>query len=120
MDELSFLGGILLVGVVVNNGIVLIDRAQQRRREGLPLRAAIAAAGGELRWVQVTRNPGHVYASHRAHVGVGGLSCTRCHGDVASWTRPPAAPDPSLTNMSRCIACHRREGAPTSCGTCHR
>jgi HAE1 family hydrophobic/amphiphilic exporter-1 len=55
LDELSFLGGILLVGVVVNNGIVLIDRAQQRRRDGLPLRAAIAAAGGDrLRPVLMT------------------------------------------------------------------
>jgi len=55
MDELSFLGGILLIGVVVNNGIVLIDRAQQRRREGLPMRAAIVAAGGDrLRPVLMT------------------------------------------------------------------
>ncbi|HEX5136600.1 MAG TPA: efflux RND transporter permease subunit [Planctomycetota bacterium] len=55
MDELSFLGGILLIGVVVNNGIVLIDRAQQRRREGMPMRAAIAAAGSDrLRPVLMT------------------------------------------------------------------
>ncbi|MCK6460875.1 MAG: efflux RND transporter permease subunit, partial [Planctomycetes bacterium] len=55
MDELSFLGGILLIGVVVNNGIVLIDRAQQRRREGMTMRAAIAAAGGDrLRPVLMT------------------------------------------------------------------
>jgi len=45
IDELAFLGCILLVGVVVNNGIVLIDRVQQWRRRGLPMRAAVAAAG---------------------------------------------------------------------------
>jgi HAE1 family hydrophobic/amphiphilic exporter-1 len=45
LDELAVLGCILLVGVVVNNGIVLIDRAQQWRRQGLPLRAAVRAAG---------------------------------------------------------------------------
>ena len=45
IDELAFLGCILLVGVVVNNGIVLIDRVQQWRRRGLPMRAAITAAG---------------------------------------------------------------------------
>ena len=45
LDELAYLGGILLVGVVVNNGIVLIDRVQQWRRAGLPLRPAITAAG---------------------------------------------------------------------------
>ncbi len=45
MDELSWLGAILLVGIVVNNGIVLIDCVQQRRREGLPLKAAVRVAG---------------------------------------------------------------------------
>ncbi len=39
----------------MNNGIVLIDRAQQRRREGLPMRAAIVAAGADrLRPVLMT------------------------------------------------------------------
>ena len=55
IDELAFLGCILLVGVVVNNGIVLIDRVQQWRRRGLPVRAAIAAAGRDrLRPVLMT------------------------------------------------------------------
>ncbi|MHC4957344.1 MAG: efflux RND transporter permease subunit [Planctomycetota bacterium] len=45
IDELAFLGCILLVGIVVNNGIVLVDRVQQWRRRGLPLRPAITAAG---------------------------------------------------------------------------
>jgi len=45
MDELSWLGAILLVGIVVNNGIVLIDCVQQRRRDGLPLKAAVRVAG---------------------------------------------------------------------------
>ena len=43
------------MGVVVNNAIVLIDRVQQRRREGLRTRAAIAAAGRDrLRPVVMT------------------------------------------------------------------
>ncbi len=55
MDEMFFLGAILLVGIVVNNGIVLIDRVQQRRREGLPVGAAIRAAGADrLRPVVMT------------------------------------------------------------------
>jgi HAE1 family hydrophobic/amphiphilic exporter-1 len=55
MDELSFLGFILLVGIVVNNGIVLIDRVQQWRRAGLPLHAAVRAAGRDrLRPVVMT------------------------------------------------------------------
>ena len=45
MDELSLLGAILFVGIVVNNGIVLVDRVQQWRRAGLPLATAIRTAG---------------------------------------------------------------------------
>jgi len=45
MDELAMLGTILLVGIVVNNGIVLVDRVQQYRRTGMPLRPAVLAAG---------------------------------------------------------------------------
>ena len=45
LDPLAMLGTILLVGIVVNNGIVLVDRVQQWRRMGLPLRPAVLAAG---------------------------------------------------------------------------
>jgi len=80
----------------------------------------LAAAGSGVRWTQITRNPGHVYAPHRAHVGIAKLACAECHGDVATWTRPPTQPVQRLRRMSECIACHRARGAPTWCGTCHR
>ncbi len=55
IDELAYLGFILLAGVVVNNGIVLVDRVQQLRRAGMPLRAAVVAAGRDrLRPVLMT------------------------------------------------------------------
>ena len=41
----SLVGVIALTGVVVNNGIVLIDYANQLRARGLPLREAVAQAG---------------------------------------------------------------------------
>lgn len=41
----SFLGAIVLVGIVVNNAIVLVDTANLLRREGLELREALVAAG---------------------------------------------------------------------------
>jgi hypothetical protein len=78
------------------------------------------AKAGPFRWIQVTRNPGHVYAPHRAHVGIAKLSCTECHGDVASWRAPPTQPIQRLIRMNECISCHRSSGAPTTCGTCHR
>lgn len=81
---------------------------------------AAAAAGGPFRWIQVTRNPGHVYFSHRAHVSQARMGCADCHGEVSRWTRPPTAPVADLTNMQRCIACHREHSAPTDCATCHQ
>lgn len=52
----SFLGTIVLVGVVVNNAIVLVDTANQLRRdEGVPLREAIVlAARRRLRPILMT------------------------------------------------------------------
>ncbi|MBN1409721.1 MAG: efflux RND transporter permease subunit [Spirochaetales bacterium] len=42
---LAFLGGILLVGIVVNNGIVLIDYMNQLQKRGVPLMKAIIRGG---------------------------------------------------------------------------
>jgi len=41
MDFLGVVGGVLLVGVVVNNGIVLIDAVSQLRRDGMERRTAV-------------------------------------------------------------------------------
>lgn len=42
---LAFLGAILLVGIVVNNAIVLIDYINQLRKAGVPLKTAIVKGG---------------------------------------------------------------------------
>jgi len=44
MDVSAMIGGIMLVGIVVNNGIVMVDAANQLRQEGLDRIAAIAQA----------------------------------------------------------------------------
>ena len=41
----AFLGSIVLVGIAVNNAIVLIDAANQLREQGLEVRVAILEAG---------------------------------------------------------------------------
>lgn len=96
----------------------------QLGERGLPnereARVRQLAAAGTVRWVQVTRNPGHVYAPHRAHVGIAKLPCEECHGDVAAWTAPPIEPVDRLVRMTECIACHRSHRASTWCGACHR
>jgi hypothetical protein len=79
----------------------------------------LAGEGAKIRWNRVTRNEGHVYFSHRVHVSLAKMSCTRCHGDVRRWKAPPTEPNPRLTSMSRCMDCHRRKGASNRCSACH-
>jgi multidrug efflux pump subunit AcrB len=45
LDVSSLLGAILLVGLVVKNGILLLDYAEEQRRAGAPLDEALASAG---------------------------------------------------------------------------
>ena len=45
LSVIVFIGLILLAGIAVNNAIVLVDRINQKRREGLELAAAILEAG---------------------------------------------------------------------------
>jgi hypothetical protein len=67
-------------------------------------------------WVRVHRMPDHVGFVHEAHIQRG-FPCSTCHGDVgdmgvARQVRP--------LNMGDCVDCHRQNGAPTECATCHR
>ena len=55
MDMLGMIGGMLLVGVVVNNGIVLIDYANRLRREGYDRTTALLhAAEHRFRPIAIT------------------------------------------------------------------
>ena len=54
-EVMAMIGGVILVGVVVNNGIVLIDRVQVLRREGLDRnQAVLEAASTRLRPILMT------------------------------------------------------------------
>jgi hypothetical protein len=107
-------------------GLPSLDRCLQchmKQQSDRPEEQAVrilAARGGPIAFEQVTRNPGNVYFSHRAHIVLGKLQCAQCHGDVTSWTAPPEHPDTRLLNMDGCIDCHRQNGAPTACRTCHK
>jgi len=51
----SFIGSIMLVGIVVNNAILIVDRARQLRQEGLSVHDAVITAGQQrLRPVLMT------------------------------------------------------------------
>src|SRR5699024_4564629 len=47
LNILSAIGVIMLVGIVLNNGILLIDRVRQLRNDGLNVNAAMIEAGKE-------------------------------------------------------------------------
>lgn len=47
VDTTAMIGLFILIGIAVNNGIMLIDRAIQLRAAGLPRDAALAAAGAD-------------------------------------------------------------------------
>lgn len=80
---------------------------------------AYAEAGEEIPWVRLFRVPGHVYYSHRRHVGIAKLDCTNCHGDIGTSTAPPST-RPRQLDMDDCIDCHSRENASTDCTSCHK
>jgi len=47
LSVIAAIGAIMLAGIVVNNGIVLVDRINQLRRRGLALTEAVQGAGSE-------------------------------------------------------------------------
>jgi cytochrome c553 len=57
-----------------------------------------------VEWVRIHNLPDHVFFSHAQHVGVAGLDCAKCHGDVASMDVVKQVSDLS---MGWCINCHR-------------
>lgn len=80
---------------------------------------ALAVAGKEFQWTQLTRLSPHVYFSHRRHVGVAKLDCSLCHGPVEKASFPPRRALRAMT-MDTCIECHQKSGARTDCNDCHR
>lgn len=80
---------------------------------------ALAAAGKELIWIQLSRVPPHVYFSHRRHVAVAKLDCATCHGPIEKATVPPRRPFQILT-MDTCTQCHEKSRAGADCNDCHR
>lgn len=78
-----------------------------------------AAKGQQIPWGRVYEVPGHVYFSHRRHVGLGGLQCVQCHGAVADSSMPVTVAALPIS-MDRCVGCHTQKGANNDCDACHR
>jgi hypothetical protein len=82
------------------------------------------ATQGTIDWVRVHRVPDHVHFVHEAHIrfftaqdGVEASAvCSTCHGDVTATPKIRLNRD---LKMGDCVDCHRDNGAPTDCTTCH-
>ena len=68
-----------------------------------------------VNWIRVHRLPDHVQFVHAPHIQ-NGVSCTTCHGDVASME---VVEQVRNLKMRDCVDCHRDNNAPTDCTTCH-
>lgn len=64
-------------------------------------------------WIRIHRLPDHVYFNHAQHVGVGGLSCQECHGDVEEMDIMKQHADLS---MGWCVDCHRKSNVEAFSG----
>ena len=74
----------------------------------------------EVPWVQVNKVAGHVYFSHRPHVGFAEMECDVCHGDMKSLEEPLRASNTDHLTMRACMSCHARKGASNDCVACHK
>ena len=61
-----------------------------------------------------SRSP-HRYFSEKEGVEVGQV-CQKCHGDVAAMEKVQQVEN---LKMGDCVSCHKDNGAPTDCTTCH-
>lgn len=74
-------------------------------------------------WNKVHVLPDHVFFSHKQHVGVGGVDCKQCHGDMATMTETAKVQSVADLNkvegnipltkatltMGWCIECHQEK-----------
>lgn len=75
-----------------------------------------------IKWFKNYDLPEHVKFAHKAHLNAKlangqPIACAQCHGDVANM---PVIQLNEKTTMGWCVTCHRENGAPTDCTTCHR
>jgi len=62
--------------------------------------------GETIDWIRIHNLPDHVYFNHSQHVGVAGLACQKCHGEIQTMDRVTQISDLS---MGWCISCHREK-----------
>ena len=94
---------------------VVKGESAQAQKEIAKVRAAFENEQ-PIDWMRVHRVPDTVRFIHGAHIRAG-FTCATCHGDVASMTKVEQV---RKLKMGDCVSCHRNNGAPTDCTTCHK
>lgn len=90
-------------------GLVMLETPEiQKVREAFNSNKPVA-------WQKVHLLPDFVKFNHSAHIKAG-KDCKECHGPVADMKK---VYQHSSLSMGFCVNCHRKNNAPTSCGTCH-
>ncbi len=103
-------------------GLAICSTCHQEANGTSPRERAVVEAvqaGSEIPWRRISQLPRHVWFTHRRHVGLAGIACDRCHGDMGAQSAPPTRPLVALT-MALCLECHRERGASQDCDACHR
>jgi len=80
---------------------------------------AYVESGREIPWERVYRVHDYTFFSHRRHVVLEKIQCSKCHGEVATFTEPITKQAIELT-MDACLDCHKENKATTDCVSCHR
>jgi hypothetical protein len=101
--EYSKSAGIPSAAQCMNCHIIVREGTNSGRFE---INKLVAAYDNEMpvRWVRVYNLPDHAHFSHAQHVGVAGLDCAECHGEVEQMDRVVQVNDLS---MGWCLDCHR-------------
>lgn len=89
---------------VVKTDSPLIKQVTQHYKENKP-----------IEWVKVHDVPDFVFFDHKRHVKKG-IACQTCHGPVETMA---VIEQVETLNMGFCVNCHRANGAPQDCYTCH-
>ncbi len=73
----------------------------------------------KIPWIQIHVVPEYAYFSHRRHVTLGKIECSKCHGEVAALTVPFTHAYVDMS-MEWCVECHRERNVSVDCAACHR
>ncbi len=123
----GYTAGIIAVEdcLACHRGLTNAPQGKTRVTERPQVKKLVSDYGDEfkgVRWFKYYDLPEHVKFPHYAHTVVAGIDCARCHGQVYNSGQSEMKSWNMLhkPTMGWCVSCHRQEGGPEDCTTCHR